>query len=78
MTIPLPIGVERILTAGALAQGVSLDEFKAHALTEYACNLADADMAAELVSMGLEEESDRIVKRRRRRTYINARRNRHE
>ena len=62
----LGLGVERLLRAGATARGMSIDEYKRQVLIEHACKLADVEMHAEMVSMGLEEESDQIVRRRER------------
>lgn len=56
--IRLPIGIMRLLAAGALAQGLSLDEYVESVLTERAEQIRESEVRAERLSMRMEKKAD--------------------
>ena len=54
----LPIGIMRLLAAGALAEGMSIDEYIALVLTEHAETIRTSEARAERLAMRLEQEAE--------------------
>lgn len=60
----LPIGVMRLLAAGALVEGMTIDEYIAKVLREHAETIRTSEIRAERLAMLDEEAEQRQAMRR--------------